>query len=97
MKRLVVAALAAGLSTATIGTAFGQGFEPDGRVPPPRRYLTTFMAHYPFGVLREDYTPLGAPGVSKANYFGRPMRTATLHTRIRVARYMRRDVVRVRY
>ena len=97
MKRLALAALAVGLSITATGS-FAQGiFVLDARVQPPRRYLTTFMAHYPFGVLREDYTPLGAPGVSKANYFGRPTRTATLHTRGRVARYARRNIVSARY
>lgn len=47
--------------------------------PAPRRYLTSYMAKYPFGVLREDYTPLGAPGVSKRAYFGEPRLYATLN------------------
>ncbi len=47
--------------------------------PAPRRYLTSYMAKYPFGVLREDYTPLGAPGVSKNAYFGVPRLYATLN------------------
>ena len=46
---------------------------------PVRRQLTTYMAKYPFGVLREDYTPLGAPGVSKRDYYGVPRLYATLH------------------
>lgn len=49
------------------------------RPPAPRRYLTSYMAKYPFGVLREDYTPLGAPGVSKRAYFGVPRLYATLN------------------
>ena len=49
------------------------------RPPAPRRYLTSYMAKYPFGVLREDYTPLGAPGVSKTAYFGVPRLYATLN------------------
>lgn len=53
--------------------------EPLPAPPAPRRYLTSYMAKYPFGVLREDYTPLGAPGVSKRAYFGVPRLYATLN------------------
>ena len=71
---------------------------PDLSSPPPRRYLTTYMAKYPFGVLREDYTPLGAPGVSKRDYFGSPMLTATLHVPPRrYTRGYRRAIVSARY
>lgn len=66
-------------------------------VVPPRRLLTTYMASYPFGVLREDYTPLGAPGVSKRDYFGRPTRYAVLHSSPRRAFKKTRVVLRTRY
>ncbi len=99
-KRMMQMVLVAGLTLASGVAMAGDIFVTDDvRVGSPRRYLTTYMAHYPFGLLREDYTPLGAPGVSKANYFGRPMLTATLHThsRKRYARFARRAVVSVRY
>lgn len=68
-------------------------------LPAPRRQLTTYMAKYPFGVLREDYTPLGAPGVSKRDYFGVPRLYATLHVSPRrLTRHAsRRVVVSARY
>lgn len=68
---------------------------------PPRRALTTYMARYPFGVLREDYTPLGTPGVSKRDYYGPKVMTATLHAAVRERRVAKRvatrKVLRVRY
>ncbi len=72
----------------------GTIFDPrDPTLPkPPRRALTTYMAHYPFGVLREDYTPLGAPGVSKRDYYGPVVKTATLHAAVRERRVVRRKV-----
>ena len=82
----------------------GTIFDPrDPTLPkPPRRALTTYMARYPFGVLREDYTPLGAPGVSKRDYYGPLVKTATLHAAVRERRVVRRKVavrkvLRVRY
>ena len=50
--------------------------------------------------LREDYTPLGAPGVSKRDYYGSPRLYATLHVAPRRwARKVlhRRVVVSARY
>lgn len=75
-------------------------YAPAPVLPAPRRYLTTYMAHYPFGVLREDYTPLGAPGLSKRAYYGVPRLYATLHVPVRRwARKVlhRRVVVTARY
>lgn len=74
-------------------------YAPARVLPAPRRYLTTYMAKYPFGVLREDYTPLGAPGVSKRAYYGVPRLYATLHVSPRrwARRVHRRVVVSARY
>jgi hypothetical protein len=73
--------------------------------PPPggpvRRYLTSYVKTYPFGSLREDYTPLGKIGESKAVYYGRPRHFATLHVvrhRRHPARHLAsRTALRARY
>ncbi len=103
---------AAGLLTATFvcgGVTPGHAADlavivatPAPDLTPVRRYLTSYVKTYPFGSLREDYTPLGAPGVSKRAYYGIPRHLATLHTNPRRQRlfaegYVERTVNHPRY
>lgn len=45
--------------------------EPNERARPPRVRPSSYVKRYPFGDLREDYTPYGMPGVPARLYFDR--------------------------